>query len=833
MTKQSNWYALAVAWAFCVAGPGLLTGCSVETTVAGAETDAASQQQALTADLPFRIQAEDFSAFQDSTSAHSGNCGSGAVDQETTTDPNGGGCNVGWTTAGEWLEYTFSSSVARNVDLVTRVASGATGKTVRLSLDGVNVGGALTAPNGGWQAFADRSVTNVAISAGSHKLRVTFETGDVNLNYIDVTPTRAAIPARIEAENYQRASESTPAANAGNACNRGDGVDKETTSDNAGGCSVGWTTAGEWLEYDLNLAQAQTLDFVARVASGSANKTFHLVLDGQTIGVTQTAPSAGWQAFQDRLVAGIPVSAGQHTLRVVFDSGDVNLNYVDVRSVAQPVKVRKGLVVLADFQNQRIEDFTGTGIRSEADARNAVEKVRSHWSWLSHGTEDYQWDLVRITLPVSYSATAYPDWGTFRNAAVNLTRAKIDASKYDSNSDGVIDAIWVIPATKTETPDYAGGGASENEGAHIFVDVQGSNSLQVGAFANFTHELGHCMNLPDLYGDFTTINYLSIMHQSWAVPGQDFTAWERQRLGWSQPRVVSQSTTGIVLRNSNVSFDSVKVPGLTSDEYFLIEYSDRPDTGYGSAGSIDHNGLAVYHVLEGSNQYQNPPLLKLEPADGSIVPNEEAQANDFFYPGHPLAGSPMILKSYVGGGEVFRIQNLSWVGSTLRFDVTVSGATPSGNLLPNGSVEQGTATPTGWTNSAWNSNSSFNWVSGVSTSGSRSISIVSNGQNDARWSQDLNNLVVGNTYVACGQLRGQNVVTGPDASVGANVFAGNGWSHSSSLSGSFDWTKGCVTFTADATTMPIGCRLGYFGSIVSGSIWCDDLAVYDVLKAFP
>lgn len=832
MAKESNWYAFTVAWAFCVAGPGLLPGCSVDTAVAGDEA-AAAQQQALTADLPFRIQAEDFSAFQDSTPAHNGNCGSGAVDQETTTDPNGGGCNIGWTTAGEWLEYTFSSSVARNVNLVARIASGLTGKTVRLSLDGVNVGSSLTAPSAGWQAFADRAVTNVAISAGSHKLRVTFETGDVNLNYIDVTPTRAAIPARIEGENYQRAWESTPAANTGNACNRGDGVDKETTSDNAGGCSVGWTTAGEWLEYDLNLAQAQTLDFVSRVASGTANKTFHLVLDGQTIGGTQTAPSTGWQAFQDRVVAGIAVSAGQHTLRFVFDSGDVNLNYVDVRSPAQPVKVRKGLVVLADFQNQRIEDYTGQGVRSEADARNAVEKVRSHWSWLSHGTEDYQWDLVRVTLPVSYSDTAYPDAGAFRDTVVNLTRAKIDASKYDSNNDGVIDAIWVIPATKGAAPSYVDGGTSRNAGAGIFVDQQGSGSLQQGLFGNFTHELGHCMNLPDLYGDFSTIRYLSLMHESAPLPGQDFTAWERQRLGWSQPRVVSTSTTGIVLRNSNVSFDSVKIPGVVADEYFLIEYTDRPDTGYGSGGAFDHNGLAVYHVLETSSRFQNPPQLKLEPADGAIVPNEEAQTNDFLYPGHPNAGSPMILKSYVGGGEVFRIQNLAWVGSTLRFDVTVAAAATPTNLLPNASLEQGTTTPTGWTNSAWNGNSTFNWVSGVAKTGTRSISIVSSGPNDARWSEDLNNLVVGNNYVACGQLRGQNVLTAPDASVGANVFAGNGFSHSDSLSGSFDWKQSCVTFTADASTMPIGCRLGYYGSTVSGSIWCDDFAVYNLLKAFP
>src|SRR4051794_7192997 len=57
-----------------------------------------------------------------------------------------------------------------------------------------------------------------------------------------------ALPARIEAENYERFFETTPATNAGGQCDRADGVDKGLAQDpNGGNCNIGWTAAGEWL----------------------------------------------------------------------------------------------------------------------------------------------------------------------------------------------------------------------------------------------------------------------------------------------------------------------------------------------------------------------------------------------------------------------------------------------------------------------------------------------------------------------------------------------------------------------------------------------------------
>ena len=192
---------------------------------AGGDVERASSvEEALTIAVPYRVRAIDFTSFNDSDTVHEGTCGSGPVDQQTVSD-NGITCGVAYTKPGEWLEYSLQVATAGKFSLVSRVAGNATGKTIRLLIDGVAVGGSQAVPSAGWTSFADRTVSGVTMSAGTHTLRVLFESGDTNFNYVDVTPSTATLPQRIEAENYQRAFESTPTSNSGNGCNRGDGVD--------------------------------------------------------------------------------------------------------------------------------------------------------------------------------------------------------------------------------------------------------------------------------------------------------------------------------------------------------------------------------------------------------------------------------------------------------------------------------------------------------------------------------------------------------------------------------------------------------------------------------
>ena len=75
------------------------------------------------------------------------------VDIESTTDA-GGGYNLGYVKAGEWLQYTVNVAAAGAYAIDFRVASGGNNGKFHLELDGVDVTGPMIIPNtGGWQTW--------------------------------------------------------------------------------------------------------------------------------------------------------------------------------------------------------------------------------------------------------------------------------------------------------------------------------------------------------------------------------------------------------------------------------------------------------------------------------------------------------------------------------------------------------------------------------------------------------------------------------------------------------------------------------------------------------
>ena len=143
-----------------------------------------------------RIQAENFDtggegvAYHDSDAANSGGQyrTSEGVDIQATTD-TGGGYNVGWIGAGEWLEYTVNVAAAGTYDLKLRTARQPTGtSTVSVLLGGIDKTGSLAVPStGGWQTWTDLTRTGVSLSAGQQLMRVSMAGGSFNLNWIEIT----------------------------------------------------------------------------------------------------------------------------------------------------------------------------------------------------------------------------------------------------------------------------------------------------------------------------------------------------------------------------------------------------------------------------------------------------------------------------------------------------------------------------------------------------------------------------------------------------------------------------------------------------------------------
>ena len=76
---------------------------------------------------------------------------SGDVGTENTSD-SGGGQNVGWIDAGDWMEYSLSVETAGNYLVEYRVASqGGSEPGLNLKLNGTWVDSVVIPNTGGWQ----------------------------------------------------------------------------------------------------------------------------------------------------------------------------------------------------------------------------------------------------------------------------------------------------------------------------------------------------------------------------------------------------------------------------------------------------------------------------------------------------------------------------------------------------------------------------------------------------------------------------------------------------------------------------------------------------------
>ena len=94
------------------------------------------------------------------------------------------------------------------------------------------------------------------------------------------------------------------------------------------GATVGWIATGEWLEYSIYVQDPgfYSLDF--RYASGNNNGggPFHLELDGNPISDPITVNSTGdWYNWATKTVNDIPLSKGDHILKLSFSDGEFNL----------------------------------------------------------------------------------------------------------------------------------------------------------------------------------------------------------------------------------------------------------------------------------------------------------------------------------------------------------------------------------------------------------------------------------------------------------------------------------------------------------------------------
>ena len=103
------------------------------------------------------------------------------------------------------------------------------------------------------------------------------------------------------------------------------------------GAVVGWIASGEWLEYSIDVQEPGYYVLEFRYASGNDNGggPFHFELDGNPITDPITVNSTGdWGAWSTKIVSNIPISSGEHILKVYFSGGEFNLGRMNFEYAA-------------------------------------------------------------------------------------------------------------------------------------------------------------------------------------------------------------------------------------------------------------------------------------------------------------------------------------------------------------------------------------------------------------------------------------------------------------------------------------------------------------------
>ncbi|WP_462251741.1 glycosyl hydrolase [Ekhidna sp.] len=106
------------------------------------------------------------------------------------------------------------------------------------------------------------------------------------------------------------------------------GESVDATEVDGEGATVGWISAGEWLEYSINVNQSGVYDLAVRYASGNAagGGPFYLEINGNPVSENVPVPSTGnWNTWNTLTTSGVELVEGNHILRVVFDNGEFNL----------------------------------------------------------------------------------------------------------------------------------------------------------------------------------------------------------------------------------------------------------------------------------------------------------------------------------------------------------------------------------------------------------------------------------------------------------------------------------------------------------------------------
>ena len=186
--------------------------------------------------------------------------------------------------------------------------------------------------------YSDDVVNNAGIEKSFRYIRDIKEIPLADFNgAVAQEPFKAifSIPGIVQLEDYDEGGQSVSFydkdfVNEGGVY-REDGVDivQVDSADANKGYAIGYTQAGEWLEYSVNVVTASKFVFRASVADGLEGGGIRLFIDGKAVTDTIAVPQTDdWNTYTLMDGETSEIEKGDHVLRVQFTGSYVNLDWI-------------------------------------------------------------------------------------------------------------------------------------------------------------------------------------------------------------------------------------------------------------------------------------------------------------------------------------------------------------------------------------------------------------------------------------------------------------------------------------------------------------------------
>ncbi|WP_407450454.1 carbohydrate-binding protein [Fibrobacter sp.] len=186
--------------------------------------------------------------------------------------------------------------------------------------------------------YSENVVNNAGIEKAFRYIRDIKEIPLADFNgAVTQEPYKAifSIPGFVQLEDYDMGGQSVSFydkdfVNEGGAY-REDGVDivQVDSADASKGYAIGYTQAGEWLEYSVNVVTTGKFVFRASVADGLEGGSIRLFIDGKAVTDTVAVPQTeDWNTYTLMDGETSEIEKGDHVLRVLFTGSYVNLDWI-------------------------------------------------------------------------------------------------------------------------------------------------------------------------------------------------------------------------------------------------------------------------------------------------------------------------------------------------------------------------------------------------------------------------------------------------------------------------------------------------------------------------